>query len=123
MHLTKGEQEVMDVFWYLNKPLSQAELVAAAQGKSWKDRSAYLLLNGLLEKGFLKESGYVRSGKTIARVFEPAITCEEYLAGLIAAQRWKADLPKLLQALLAQEETVSSALLANLRAVLDDVNA
>ena len=77
----------------------------------------FSMLNSLMEKGVLKESGFVRSGKTYARTFEPAMSHAEYLAVLIAAQLPVNEYPALLQALLRNAD-VTPELQKELRAVL-----
>ncbi len=104
MHLTKSEREVMDVFWTVGKPMSQLEMLNHTEEKSWKDRSVYILLNGLLSKGALKEDGFVRSGKTFARRFIPTLTYEEYCVSEIASFKRRPDPSALLSAFLRQSE-------------------
>ena len=48
--------------------------------KTWKDSTIHLILNRLLEKGLIKETGTVRSGRTYARLFAVTITMEEFLS-------------------------------------------
>lgn len=101
MNLTHNEIEVMDVFWDAGKPLSRAELLNLSVDKSWKSNSVHILLNSLLKKGALQEAGFVRSGKTYGRTFEPAVTCEEYHASTICSTtKNQPSLPGLLSALL-----------------------
>lgn len=104
MKLTNSEQEIMEVFWSEGKPLSQMELLACCGEKSWKDRSVYILLNGLLKKGILKEDGFVRSGKSFARRFSPTLSYEQYCCKLITSNKRQPDLPKLFCALLDENE-------------------
>lgn len=110
MHLTKSEREVMDVFWTVGEPLSQMELLAHAKDRSWKDRSAYILLNGLLSKGALREDGFVRSGKTFARRFAVTLTYEDYCASEIASFPRRPDPSALLSAFLGQSEVTDQDL-------------
>ncbi len=117
MRLTKCEQEMMDVFWTADQPLSQPDLLAQAGPKSWKDSSVYILLNGLLEKNMLREAGFVRSGKTYARTFEPTVSYENFCASELHALRKKPDLPKLFCALMEQGD-VSEQTIAELEALL-----
>lgn len=83
MNLTKNEIEVMDVFWDAGKPISRSDLLTLSVDKSWKPNSVHILLNSLLKKGALREAGFVRSGKTYGRTFEPVLTCEEYHASTV----------------------------------------
>lgn len=62
------------------------------------------MLNSLMEKGVLKEVGFVRSGKTYARTFEPALSHAEYLAEVIVEQLPADQFPELLAALLKRVE-------------------
>ena len=58
MQLTRSEMEIMDVLWSENAPLSRADLLVRSEEKSWKDSSIHILLNGLLQKGAIKEVGF-----------------------------------------------------------------
>ena len=80
MELTKSEMEIMDVLWGSGEPLSRADLLAHSEEKSWKDSSVHILLNGLLQKGAIREAGLVKRSKTFGRVFSPTLTREEYFA-------------------------------------------
>lgn len=71
MEFTKKEQELMDVLWKAGRPLSSKEIVENSIDKTWKDSSIHILLNSLLDKGAIKEAGYVRTGKGYGRTFEP----------------------------------------------------
>ena len=63
MEFTKKEQELMEVLWKAGRPLSSKEIVENSIDKTWKDSSIHILLNSLLDKGAIKEAGYVRTGK------------------------------------------------------------
>ena len=65
----------------------------------------FSMLNSLMEKGVLREVGFVRSGKTYARTFEPAMSHAEYLASVIAEQLPAKQLPELIAALMQKVET------------------
>ena len=55
-----------------------------------------------MEKGVLREVGFVRSGKTYARTFEPAMSHAEYTASVIAEQLPAKQLPELIAALMPE---------------------
>ena len=78
MELTKSELEIMDVLWNKQVPLSRSDLLTDDSEKGWKDSSIHILLNGLLQKGAIREAGFVRCSKTYGRTFEPTLTREEY---------------------------------------------
>ncbi len=79
MYLTQTEMEIMQTFWKANRPLTLSELIEESPNKTWKDRSGFSIISHLMEKGLLREEGFVHSGKTIARTFEPSISCTEYM--------------------------------------------
>ena len=86
MHLTKSEQQIMEIFWQADHPMAQTEVIHTCEDRKWKERSIFSMLNSLMAKGVLREVGFVRSGKTYARTFEPAMSHAEYLAAVIAEQ-------------------------------------
>ncbi len=104
MELTKSEMEIMDVLWESGKPMSRADLLTQSEEKTWKDSSVHILLNGLLQKGAIKEAGLVRRSKTYGRTFCPTMTREEYFAGTIFGYRHKPDIVGLIEALLRRED-------------------
>lgn len=83
IELTKSEMEIMDVLRESDQPLSRSDLLERSEEKTWKDSSVHILLNGLLQKGAIREAGLVRRSKTYGRVFSPTMTREEYFAATI----------------------------------------
>ena len=104
MQLTKSEMEIMDVLWGETVPLSRSDLLACGEEKSWKDSSVHILLNGLLQKGAIKEVGFVKRSKTYGRTFAPTLTREEYFATTIFSHRHKPEIIGLFEALLKRED-------------------
>lgn len=103
MELTKSEMEIMDVLWEAGQPLSRADLLAHGEEKTWKDSSVHILLNGLLNKGAIREAGLVKRSKTYGRVFAPTLTREEYFAQTIFCHRHKPEIVGLFTALLQRD--------------------
>ena len=110
MELTKSEMEIMDVMWETGSPLSRADLLAHSEEKTWKDSSVHILLNGLLQKGAIQETGLVKRIKTYGRVFSPTMTREEYFAQTIFSHRYKPEIVALFAALLQREDITVSDL-------------
>ena len=104
VELTRSEMEIMDVMWESNIPLSRADLLARGEEKTWKDSSVHILLNGLLQKGAIKEAGLVKRNKTYGRIFVPTLTREEYFATTIFCHRHKPQIVGLFEALLRRED-------------------
>lgn len=119
MELTKSEMEIMDVLWENGSALSRADFLARQKEKTWKDSSIHILLNGLLNKGAIREAGMVKCSKTYGRTFLPTMTREEYFAETIFSHRHKPRLPELFQALLRRSE-VTKEFLDNLNAMIQE---
>ena len=107
----------MEIFWQADRPMAQTEVVSTCVDRKWKERSIFSMLNSLMEKGVLKEVGFVRSGKTYARTFEPAMSHAEYLAEVIVEQLPADQFPGLLAALLKRVE-ITPAIQKELRAAV-----
>ena len=84
--------------------MAQTEVIHTCEDRKWKERSIFSMLNSLMAKGVLREVGFVRSGKTYARTFEPAISHAEYLALVVAEQLPAKQFPELLASLLQRVE-------------------
>lgn len=110
MELTKSELEIMDVLWEAGEPLSRADLIEHSEGKSWKDSSVHILLNGLLAKNAIREAGFVKRSKTYGRVFAPNLTREEYFATTIFSHRHQPEITGLFKALLQRPEVDGACL-------------
>ena len=104
MVLTKSELEIMDVLWASDVALSRSDLLERSEEKSWKDSSIHILLNGLLQKGAIKESGYVKRSKTYGRTFLPSMTREAYFANMIFSFRHKPQIVGLMEVLLSRDD-------------------
>jgi len=85
-HLTNREEELMEMLWQSNKPLTSVEMLERSDGSSWKDNYLHIMLRSLLKKGSIQVCGTVQYGTQYARQFEPALTKEEYAAKLIAGK-------------------------------------
>ena len=104
MELTRSEMEIMDVFWEAGQPLSRSDLLARSEGKSWKDSSVHILLNGMLQKNVIREAGFVKRSKTYGRTFVPTMTREEYFAATVFSHRHKPQIVGLIAALLQRKD-------------------
>lgn len=118
MELTKSELEIMDVLWDTGEPMSRADLLDHSEGKSWKDSSVHILLNGLLAKNAIREAGFVKRSKTYGRVFAPNLTREEYFATTVFSHRRKPEITGLFKALLQRPEVDDACL----EALLADIS-
>lgn len=104
MELTKSEMEIMDVFWESEEPLSRSDLLERSTHKTWKDSSVHILLNGMLQKGVIKEAGFVKRSKTYGRTFVATLTREEYYAETAFSHRNKPNVVGLIAALWSRKD-------------------
>ncbi len=118
MELTKSEMQIMDVLWEAGRPLSRADLLAHVEGKSWKDSSVHILLNGLLQKEAIFEAGFVKRSKTYGRTFAPTMTREEYFATTIFSHPYQPEIVGLFKALLKRED-ITPEQLEDIQKLLD----
>lgn len=98
MYLTKNEIEIMDVLWKAERPLARGEILSLSEDKTWMDSSIHILLNSMLKKGAIREAGFIKCGKTCGRVYEPALSCEEYYVSTFDSTKKEPSMPKLLTA-------------------------
>ena len=110
MELTKSEMQIMDVLWASDTALSRADLLERSEDKSWKDSSVHILLNGLLQKGAIREVGFVKRSKTYGRTFAPTLTREEYYATTIFSHKHKPQIVGLVRALLRRDDITGEQL-------------
>ena len=118
MELTKSELEIMDVLWNEAVPMSRSDLLAREEEKSWRDSSVHILLNGLLQKGVIREDGFVRRSKTYGRTFVPTLTREQYYILHAFSHRNQPDPVGMFTAMLERPE-VDADTMAKLQSVLD----
>ena len=123
MELTRSEMEIMDVMWEAGVPMSRSDLLAHSDEKTWKDSSVHILLNGLLQKGAIREAGLVKRSKTYGRVFAPTMTREEYFATTIFSHRNKPEFVGLVKALLERKDITQKQLEEILALVKNKLNA
>ena len=102
MYLTKNELEIMDVLWKEGRALARGEILSLSEDKNWMDSSVHILLNSMLKKGAIREAGFVKCGKTCGRVYEAALSCEEYYVSTFDSTRTRPNIVKLLSAYLAK---------------------
>ena len=85
-HLTSAEECVLRILWQSSEALTQQQIVDTAKETgvlTWKPRSIFSLLNGLMAKGLVESESFVRSGKTFARTFRATVTRPEYYAKMV----------------------------------------
>lgn len=77
--LTKSEEQIVELLWNSEEPLTSSEIIRNSVEKTWKDSYVHLLINSLMEKGIIEVAGFKKATKNYARTFKPTISREEYL--------------------------------------------
>lgn len=77
MKFTKKEQEVLDVFWKMGKPLSAKEVTE--NNPTLNKSTVAVLVRKLHEKGYLKVDSIQKVAKTYAQYYVPTLSKEEFL--------------------------------------------
>ena len=121
MYLTKNEIEIMDVLWKEGRPLARGEILSLSADKSWMDSAVHILLFSMLKKGESREAGFVKCGKTCGRVYEAALSCEEYYVSTLESTRTRPNLVKLFQAY-SDRIGLKEEDIAAIRSILDEKN-
>ena len=82
--LTKSEQEVMELLWASEEPLSSREIIAKSKDKTWKDSYIHIIINSLLEKNMIQVSGVQQTTKNYTRIFSPTISKDKWMISQIS---------------------------------------
>ena len=102
--LTKSEEQMMDIFWSEDKPLTSVDIVNMKVKDTWSNGLVHNMIRSLLKKGLLKECGMERYSSQYARKLCQAVTREEYAAKLLASKiRGKSSISEVIAALAKEE--------------------
>lgn len=76
--LTRAEEEVMELLWKSNAPLSASDIVRLSVNRTWKPSYIHLMLKSLLKKEVIQVVGLRRTARNYARTFAPVMSKEEW---------------------------------------------
>lgn len=85
-HLTTSEEDLMEMFWANDKPLTSVDILTLSEGRSWNGNYVHIMLRSLLKKGMIQVCGTIQCGTQYARQFIPAVTKEQYAAKLVMSK-------------------------------------
>lgn len=80
--LTTKEEELMNLLWKQDKPMTSVEILAIGDEHSWSDNYLPIMLKSLLKKKAIEVCGYAQCGTQYARQFRYLLSREEYVARL-----------------------------------------
>ena len=107
-HLTKSELAIMEVMWEQEEALTASEIIKASGNKEWKNSSIHLMVNALLEKGFLEVAGFKKTTKNYARTFKPTMTKEKYFVRKVMGNTPVAEKKKIYMQLLKEVDEIET---------------
>ena len=103
-HLTKSELAIMEVMWEQEEALTASEIIKASGDKEWKNSSIHLMVNALLEKGFLEVAGFKKTTKNYARTFVPVEGKEQFVVGQVIDNKITSDAKKRIYSYIIEKE-------------------
>ena len=109
--ITDSEREVLDLLWDVGEPLTSSEIVKMCVDRTWKPSYIHIMIKSLLDKEMIKMTGFKKTTKNYARIFEPTVTREQW--SLLQVKQEKSDSGELLKEILVsilQEETDENVL-------------
>lgn len=111
--LSKREEELMEMLWALDRPMTSTDMVAEKWERSWKDNYLKIMLRSLLDKGALVVCGAERRANIYLRLFVPAFTKEEYAAKIAASRIEDDQVVKVMAALVKETNNTNDDDLIN----------
>ena len=81
--LNKREEELMNILWAYNEPLTQNEMAERLEEQGWSSVTLFKTVQSLFGAGYLQVVGLEKSAKTYARKLIPAISKEEYYTSIL----------------------------------------
>lgn len=104
--LTKSELEIMELMWSTDEPLTSTQIIDMSVNRSWKKSYVHLLINSLIDKGFIDIVGFIKTTKNYARTFKAKISKEQYSIGRFTSLHSfeQSDIPKVVSALISKTD-------------------
>lgn len=118
IHLTRSEEELMNLFWTSEVPLTSVDIANMEMKHTWSNGFINNMIRSLLKKEMLRECGTVRCGTQYARQFLPALTKEEYAAKLVFSTGIKKNSLSKVMVALAKEKDGNEELIQELEEII-----
>ena len=102
--LSPREEQLMDYLWEQDEAQSTDRIQAGLEDKGWNKVTLYRILQGLIDKGYIRISGLERNNTQYLRLMEPAISKEDYTARILAGRGiGVSSIPNLVMAILGTD--------------------
>ena len=83
--LTPSEEDLMNIFWVENRPLTSVELTELSKDHGWNQEYILNMLRSIKKKGMVEVCGTVQYNKQYARSFCYCVSRAAYAAKLAAS--------------------------------------
>ena len=77
--MTKSEEQVMNLLWHSDKPLSCTEIIELSADKTWKDSYVHAMIKSLIKKDIVKIASFELISRGYSRLFAPKVNYAEYV--------------------------------------------
>ncbi len=124
--LSTKEEELMELLWESDKPLTSVEIMKIPNMSEWNETNLYRTLNSLLGKKLIQVCGMEQYKTQYARQFEPALTREEYAVRFLTDRGLKkSSIAKIAMALVkapeGDEEEETDELIEQLESIIEEL--
>lgn len=90
-NLTTREEELLNILWDFDEPLTQNEMAERLESQGWNNVTLFKTVQSLSSAGYLEVVGLEKSTKTYARKLMPAMTKEEFYSSLLMKKGMDSD--------------------------------
>lgn len=91
LDLTKKEEQLLQLIWEIDRPVTSLELMEINKGELWSKNSIHLLLRSLKDKKIIEECGNLKISTKRAVLFRAKMSKEEYFSKLFMQKGGKSD--------------------------------
>lgn len=91
LDLTKKEEQLLQLIWEINRPVTSLELMEINGGEQWSKNSIHLLLRSLKDKKIIEECGNIKVSTKRAVLFRAKMSKEEYFSKLFIQKGGKSN--------------------------------
>lgn len=120
-YLTETEEEIMELFWESNEPLTSVDISQKSVNRSWNGNYIHRMLRSLLKKGLIEVCGIQQYGTQYARKYRPTLTKESYVAQVVLAKGRGKDFVAKVSVAMAQEMENKDELIEELEAIIEQI--
>lgn len=76
--LTDKELQIMKLLWEKGALTCSEIIELSAKSRTWKEKSVFVILKSMMNKGYIEVSDYRPTQTRNAKVYKPTLTREEY---------------------------------------------